>query len=497
MAAMRCRSAKGGIIAFAILATMSVAIAPMGVASAPVRHKSTAPLQSVVPNEVQIWLTTADRQSLLAVQPSVPLRAIDERRATIIVNSGRRYQRMVGFGAAITDATAFLVNRRLSGGQRHRLLHELFDRKTGIGLGFVRVTLGSSDFSFEHRSYDDRPNGERDPGLRHFSIAPARRDLLPVVRAARRINPGLTIMATPWSPPGWMKTSGSLIQGTLRDDSFQDFADYLRLSLQEFGRAGVPVDYLSLQNEPDFEPANYPGMRLSAAQRAMLIGHFVGPTLRRAGVAAKILEWDHNWDKPEQPEAVLADPAAASFISGVAWHCYAGDVAAQSVVHDRFPGTDAFFTECAGGEWAQSWSEAWPWMMRNVMIGTTRHWARGISFWNLALDEHYGPHSGGCSDCRGVVTIDSTTGAISRNPEYYALGHFSRFVMPGAFRVESIASSGELENVAFVNPDDSRVLVLFNPADSDAVVSIVERGRGGFDYRLPPHAAATFRWRPA
>ena len=166
-------------------------------------------------------------------------------------------------------------------------------------------------------------------------------------------------------------------------------------------------------------------MRLSAAQRARAIA-LLGPELARAGLPTRILDWDHNWDLPEQPLAVLADPKAARYVSGVAWHCYKGDVAAQSVVRDKHPDKDMFFTECSGGEWSKAWPDSWAWTVRTLVIGAPRHWARGVLLWNLALDEKFGPHLGGCGNCRGVVTIDSKTGEVTRNPEYYALGHASR-----------------------------------------------------------------------
>lgn len=442
---------------------------------------------------VEVWLTLADQSALLAQQPSLAFTG-ETAGAVINVDPATRYQRMVGFGASITDASAWLIQRRMNPAARDALLRELFGRDPGINLSFTRVTIGASDFSRTHYSYDDRPRGETDPALTHFSIAPAKEEVLPTVRAARAINPRLALMASPWSAPGWMKTSDSLVKGTLREAAYAPFAAYLRRTLQDYAAEVGPVDYLSIQNEPDFEPDNYPGMRLSPAQRARVIGDHVGPELARAGLKTRILDWDHNWDKPEQPLGVLADPAAARHVAGVAWHCYGGDVSAQTTVRDKHPGKDVFFTECSGGEWSKAWPDAWAWTMRTLVIGSPRHWARGVLLWNLALDEKYGPHLGGCGDCRGVVTIDSATGAVTRNPEYYALGHASRFVEVGAWRIASDSRAGDIETVAFANPDGSVVLVAFN-AGKDAADVAVRTPRGHFAYRLAASAAATFRWR--
>ncbi|QAY79901.1 glycosyl hydrolase [Sphingosinicella sp. BN140058] len=440
--------------------------------------------------EVESWLTVPDGSARLAQQPELAWQPGTPEDA-IRVDPSHHYQEMVGFGASITDASAFVI-QRLEPSARAALLRDLFGRDGGIGFAFTRLTIGGSDFSLSHRSYDDMPAGQTDPELRNFSIDIARAEVLPTARAALAINPELKIMATAWSAPGWMKTSDSMVKGTLRDAYYPAFAEYLRRTVEAFATEGVPVHYLSIQNEPDFEPENYPGMRLSPAQRATIIGDHVGPEFARAGLSTRILDWDHNWDQPEQPLAVLADAKAARFVAGVAWHCYGGDVSAQSKVRDRHPDKDVFFTECSGGEWSPAWTEAWPWTMRNLIVGATRHWARGVLMWNLALDEKHGPHLGGCGDCRGVVTIDSGTGEVTRNPEYYALGHLSRFVRPGARRIESTSPVGEVLTVAFAD-GGAHVLLAFNAGSQATEVGVAEGGRH-FRTRLAPHAAATFRW---
>jgi glucosylceramidase len=443
---------------------------------------------------VELWLTRADGSALLRPQPSLPLARGPAKDATIEVDPARRYQKMVGFGAAITDASSWLIQHKLSPAQRASLLRELFGPAPGIGLSFTRLTIGASDFSRTHYSYDDMPKGQTDPGLAHFSIAPAKADVLPTVRAARQVNPRLAVMVSPWSAPGWMKSSDSLIQGTLREAAYAPFAAYLRRTVQGFAAVAGPIDYLSIQNEPDFEPDSYPGMRLSAAQRARVIGGFVGPEFARAGLKTKILDWDHNWDKPEHPLGVLADPAANRYVAGIAWHCYAGDVDAQSKVRDAYPAKDVFFTECSGGNWSGSWADSWSWTLRTLVMGAPRNWARGVLLWNLALDEKYGPHLGGCGDCRGVVTIDRKTGRISRNPEYYALAQASRFVRPGASRIAATNEPGGVETVAYANPDGSRVLLAFNAGKVARDLSVAADG-SHFAYRLAASAAVTFRWR--
>jgi glucosylceramidase len=262
--------------------------------------------------------------------------------------------------------------------------------------------------------------------------------------------------------------------------------------VEEFGREGVPVSMLSIQNEPDFEPDSYPGMRVNPPDRAVIIGRFVGPTFRSRGLKTEILDYDHNWDNPEMPLAVLADPAARRYLAGVAWHCYEGDVPAQTPVHDAYPDKDAWQTECSGGEWGPKFGETLGWMTDKLIIGAANHWARGSLTWNLALDPAHGPHKGGCGDCRGVITIDPATGAITRNVEYYVLGHASRFVLPRAYRVAAVRRGAEVEVAGFLNPDGSRVAIVHRTS-GEGPLTIALDGRR-YVLPLPSGAVATVRW---
>ncbi|MEJ0058543.1 MAG: glycoside hydrolase family 30 beta sandwich domain-containing protein [Terricaulis sp.] len=377
--------------------------------------------------------------------------------------------------------------------QRAALMQDLFSRENGIGLSLTRLTIGASDFSQTHYTYDDMPPGQSDPTLAHFSIEPARTDVIPSVREALAINPGLQVMASSWSAPAWMKSNDSLIQGSLAPASYGHFANYLARYVKAMGEEGVPIFAVTPQNEPHFEPDSYPGMRIEAPARADFIGDHLGPTFEREGLDTLILDYDHNWDAPESPLTVLRDPEANRYTDGVAWHCYGGEVSAQTPVHDAFPDKDAFFTECSGGAWAPNWSESFVWNVDNLIIGTTRNWARGVTLWNLILDENSGPHLGGCGDCRGVVTVNSQTGEVTRNLEYYALGHASRFVRPGAVRIGATAPEG-MNAVAFRNGDDgSIVLIALNKGAAPAPIQVRFGGRT-LAYTLPAMAAATFVW---
>jgi glucosylceramidase len=400
---------------------------------------------------------------------------------------------MVGFGAAMTDASAYLLNNKL-GSQRDGIMQELFGRNPGLGLSFVRVPMGASDFSTTDYSYDDMPAGQTDSTLANFSIAPDRTDKLPMLKQALAINPQLKLVASPWSPPGWMKTSGSLITGSLRPQSYDSFANYFRKFIQAYSAEGVPIYAITVQNEPAYEPADYPGMLLDSAARGEVIGHHVGPVLAGAGLSTLILDWDHNWDRPGQPLGVLGNPAANQYVNAVAWHCYAGNVSAQDAVHSAYPTKDVYFTECSGGAWAPVFADNLKYWVGTIIIGTTRGWAKGVAFWNLALDENAGPHLGGCGNCRGVITINSGSGFVTRNVEYYALAHASQFVRPGAHRIASSSDVGGLQSVAFKNADDgSKILIVLNTTSAEVSFAIHTAGKS-ISYAIAAGAVVTFRW---
>lgn len=480
-----CKSGAGLLSAVASLCIAVLAISGWSPASARAPSPSRA---------VQVWVTSGDGRQRLAQADSVAMERGPAEGLVVKVDPSRRYQTIQGFGASFTDSSAWLLRHRLDARQRSALLRDLFDPKVGLGLGLTRITIGASDFSQSHYSYDDMPPGQVDPKLSRFSIAPARVDVLPVVRQAMSFNPSLRVFASPWSAPGWMKTSGSMIKGKLSPEYYDAFARYLHRTMAAFAAEHVPVYALSIQNEPNFQPENYPGMHMDASERAAFVGGHLGPLLARSRSRVRLLDWDHNWDQPQSPLAVLADPVARKYLAGTAWHCYAGNVSAQSQVHDAYPDKETWFTECAGGAWMPEWQRPLVWMTRNLIIGSTRNWAKGVILWNIALDENDGPHLGGCGNCRGVVTINQKTGAVTRNVEYYVLGHASRFVRPGARRIESDSVVDGLETVAFRNPGKGNlVLIVVNTASEPRRFS-VSIGNDRFSTSLAAGSVATFSW---
>ncbi|NII55431.1 glycoside hydrolase family 30 beta sandwich domain-containing protein [Luteibacter sp. SG786] len=447
---------------------------------------------------VEVWLSTTGSKLRLAPQPSLTMTARGDAPVDIAVDVQARYQSVTGFGAAMTDASAWLIRNRLDEPHRQALLHELYGPPPNLNFNMMRLTIGASDFSLNLYTLDDIPFGESDQELRYFNVAANLHDLIPTVKDVLAVNPGLLIVASPWSAPAWMKDSQNLIGGELLSEYESAFADYLIKYVDTYRSHGIPIFALTLQNEPAYSPISYPGMIMGAATRARIIANYLGPRLAKRKQRTRILDWDHNWSHPEQPLAVLGDPAAAPYVDGVAWHCYEGSQHAQGRVHRAHPDKDAYITECSGGDWSLNMNGELLWSARNLLVTGMRQWARGVIYWNLALDENHGPHFGGCTLCNGVITIDSVSGEVTRTDEYYALAHFSRFVLPGAVRVRSTDTDADkgIANVAFQNvSDDSVVLVMVNIRKEARTVSVAQ-GQTRFDYTIPPESVATLTWNP-
>jgi glucosylceramidase len=445
---------------------------------------------------VAVVLTRGDRSAFLASEPGLTWSTAPVRGLVLAVNEHARYQPMEGFGAALTDSSASLI-AQLSSKQRRALMDELFSPTKGIGIDYLRVPMGASDFAAGGRdySYDDLPPGGTDPTLAHFSIEHDEAAIIPALLQARKVNPELKLMGSPWSPPGWMKDSGSMIGGRVRHSAYPALAAYFVKFVQAYARAGLHVDAVTIQNEPLYLPSDYPGSWMTAAEEADFAAHDLAPAFRRAHLDTKILAFDHNWDLAAYADELLALPSARAAIDGIAFHCYGGEPSAQSEVEARYPGTPLYFTECTSTGPTTGFAGDFDATVRTLVIGATRNWARTVIKWNLALDPTDGPHLGGCGTCIGVVTIDPATGRVTKELDYAALGHVAKFVRPGARRIASSDLAAEsLDNVAFANPDGSKVLIVLNSGGSDRRFRVSWGGRT-FAYTLPSAAAVTFTWR--
>ncbi|OEU91640.1 glycosyl hydrolase [Streptomyces abyssalis] len=433
----------------------------------------------------QVWVTTADGGKRLERGEDV---AFDGGRQEIdlAVDASEREQQFTGAGASLTEASARLM-AALPEGEREQLMHSLFSTDgEGIGLDYLRQPFGGSDFVAElpYYSYEDEKGS--------FSVDRDRKEILPLLRQALAVNPGIRVMGSPWSAPAWMKDGGALEGGSLKPENQEAYADYLVKAVEAYADAGVPVHDLTVQNEPLFE-TTYPSMGMSAAEQAEFLRVLDGK-LTAAGLGTELFAYDHNWDKPEYPLEVLAKTGDIGRVQGAAFHCYGGEPEAQQQVRDA--GGRVFFTECSGtdsDESANTFADSLKWQTENLVIRSMRSGSETVVLWNMALDENGGPHFGNCGTrCNGVVEIDG--GSVTRNAEYYTLGHISRFVDRGAHRIGSTTQQpGGVEDVVFENPDGSRAAVVLNSAGSPRKFSVTEAGRS-LAYELPAGAVATFTW---
>ncbi|HEY7487231.1 MAG TPA: glycoside hydrolase family 30 beta sandwich domain-containing protein [Streptosporangiaceae bacterium] len=457
---------------------------------------------------VRAWLTTGDQVNLLSDRTDLVQKA-DASAPAITIDPSKSYQTVAGFGASITDSSAYLLMRSP---RRDAVMRDLFDPKHGLGLSYLRQPMGASDFvAGDHYTYDDMPAGQSDYRLRHFSIDHDRAAILPLLRQARALNPALKVMATPWSPPAWMKTNDSLVGGRFRDDDrvYKAYAEYFVRFIRAYEKAGVPIDAITLQNEPqNRNPSGYPGMDLRPNEEARLAG-LVADRLHAAGRHTKILAYDHNWalhpndvgppDDPADPEyAMSVMNAAGRSFAGTAYHCYFGDPSRQAPMHDAYPRKDIYFTECSGSvsqNPATTFPDTLHWQTANLTVGAMRNWAKTVITWNLALDPSGGPHNGGCGTCFGVVTIDPAAGTVTRTADYYVLGHATTFVRPGAVRIDS-TTAGTIADVAFRNPDGSIAVIAVNDDwGTGSQKFTVRKGGTAFSYELPAGAVVTFTLR--
>jgi glucosylceramidase len=439
--------------------------------------------------DAQAWVTTSDRKELLA---RLPTSSNNGSADEISIDPGSARQVVDGFGAALTHSSARLLTQMPSAA-RADLLRELFDPDGETRLSVLRVPLGGSDFVAEAAyTYDDLPLGEEDWDLSRFSTAADEDELRPLLRQILAIAPELTIIAAPWSPPAWLKQSRSLSGGRLRDEerAYDTYAAYLDRAVEEYGRAGVPIDYLTVQNEPQARnPDGYPGTDMPADDQIRLIAK-VGPLLASTAPDTHILAYDHNWSlhaadagdaadgqaETEYPAKVLRSDAGR-WVAGVAYHCYSGDPTRQSRLHDEFPAASIHVTECSGSHDAgdtpeRVFADTFKWQSRTLLLGSLGNWASTILTWNLVLDPSGGPHIGGCNTCTGVVTVRGD-GDVALNAEYYVLAHASRFVPPGSTTLNtSNAEESPLSHTAFLTPRGVIVALIYNDGQEQRLTSV-------------------------
>jgi glucosylceramidase len=489
------------------IVAMVACVAAITAAAAPaVDDPDLSSARTIDPYKVRVVQTTADLSQ--ALTPQAPLefsRSKPPGGPIVSVNTATQFQVVHGFGAAMTDSSAWLIERELPGAARRALMARLFG-PSGIGLSFLRVPIAASDFTKDGTpySYDDMPGDRTDESLSHFSIAHDRAYVLPALREARALNPSTEFLATPWSPPAWMKLNDSLDnagnRGRLLDQDDRAWAHYLVKFISAYAHAGIPITALTLQNEPGV-PTLYPGLNVTAFAQASWLVHDLEPALAKARLHPRIYGADRGWGTTTNFAAATLHTAALSDLTGLAWHCYFGAPTVMQRFHQLALRLEQIVDECSPGISSSPISE--------VVISSLRNWASTVALWNLALDPTGGPAqppNHGCPGCSGLATINPQSHTDTLNLNYYEVGQASAFISSGARRISSptfvgyrypgpgvnVATPG-LDDVALRNPDGSIVLIAYDNTDAPITFSVAWHGRT-FGYTLPANATVTFVW---
>jgi glucosylceramidase len=486
----------------------------------PVTVATATPASAQTP--VQVWTTTTNSSDSLALQlaqePNVTFGSQNSQTPQITVNPNTTYQTIQGFGGAMTDSTAYLIDHSP---ERTQIMNDLFS-SSGAGFDFVRFPMGASDEAVTNYSYDDMPAGQTDPSLTHFSVSHDTSYIIPVLQQALSLNPNVKIDATPWSAPAWMKNGDTFTgdcSGTLNylnPTYYAAYANYYAKFVSAYsGTYGIPIYMVSMQNEPENCSSGYATMNFDATgsnPNEAAFATYLRSALNSAGHSGtKILGYDHNWyesngNPTTYPQSLMA--ANGADVSGIGYHCYSipsgvnDPYDVQTTFHNAYPNTPIYFTECTGGAWAANQASNLDWEALNNIIGPMNNWAVSSDYWGMALNPSSGPNvanaNGGCTNCRGMVTVDNSNGTFTLNEDYYIWAQFSKFVQPGAVRIASPnLESSDLPNIAFKNPNGNIALVVLNDNASSSKTFQVDWNGQGFNYTLPASSIVTFTWSPS
>lgn len=437
---------------------------------------------------VAVHVTAGDHRYAPAASLSWQVAGRARNEDTILLGGVHNKQSILGFGAAFTDAACSVMNQ-LPEGERERLLQELF-HPDQMGLSVCRLCIGSSDYSKSIYSFDE---GAPDPELSRFSIEHDRAYILPILRRARQINGNLFILASPWSPPGWMKDNNSMLGGTLRRRYLGPYAAYIVKFLQAYAAEGVIVDAVSPQNEVDTDQdGRMPACLLPQEIEVEYVGQHLGPAIEKAGLKTKIWLLDHNYNLWGRAICELDDEDVRKYTRAIAWHGYLGRPDWLQRVFAAHPDAEMYWTE--GGpditdpnyakDWAK-WSKTFCEILQNGI--------RCIIGWNLALDEKGKPNIGPFS-CGGLVTIHSQTGEVIRSGQYWAFAHYTRAFRRASTIIQSQGEIKDIHHVAVENSDGTRAAVLTNTGAAARTIWL-QQAQTAVEVPLPADSVVTLAWK--
>jgi len=431
------------------------------------------------------WVTSGDQTKLLQQQTAVSFGTNSgSNPSTVTVNPSTTYQTMDGFGYTLTEGSCEVISG-MAATQQNQLLNDLYNPTTGLNASVVRISIGASDLSSSSYSYNETAG---DVNMNNFSLnGPDLTYLIPIIKKIKLINPNIKILATPWSAPRWMKTNNSWIGGSLQTQYYAAYARYFVKYFDAMQAQGISIWGITPQNEPE-NPHNEPSMLMNSTEQKNFINQQLGPQMAAAGYGnIKIIAFDHNCDNTAYPIDVLNN---SGYVDGAAFHLYLGNISAMSTVRNA-TNKNVYFTEQYTGS-GGSFSGDFGWHMQNVVIGSTNNWSKTVLEWNAANNSALGPRTpGGCSTCLGAITVNNST-SYTKNVAYYIIGQISKFVKPGALRINSSSTNSSIFSVGFKNPDGSISLVVYNSGGSNTIK--VVSGSSAFNYTVPASSAVTFNW---
>ena len=440
---------------------------------------------------VHISLTAKDAPARLTEQPPVVFETARPETVAITIDPRKRFQKMEGFGGAFTEAAA-VTWQKLPAEKQAEVMRAYFDPHNGLGYTMGRTHINSCDFALGNYAYTEVAG---DFSLEHFSIARDRAALLPMLKEALRLSGGLKLFASPWSPPAWMKTNNQMNGGgRLLPECRDVWARYYCRYIREYEKEGIPFWGLTVQNEPEASQS-WDSCLYSAEEERDFVRDYLGPTLRKEGLGhLNLMIWDHNRDGIyERARVVYDDPEAAQYVWGAAFHWYVGDHFDNPIaVHEAFPDKHLLFSEgCQeGGPHAGEWGVGERY--GRSLINDLNRWTVAWVDWNLMLDERGGPNHVG-NYCSAPILVDTKAGLPLYQSSFYYLGHFSRYIRPGAERILHAGTTDALETTAFLNPDGTIAVVVMNRTEQ-AVPFAVQCHDQAARTISPPHSIMTLRF---
>jgi O-glycosyl hydrolase len=418
-----------------------------------------------------------------------------ESEISIFVNPTQSFQNFMGIGGAITDASAE-VFARLSPEKQEELLTAYYDTKNGIGYSLLRTSIHSSDFASESYTYIE----EGDQELKTFSIDHDKTYRIPMIKRAIHTAGGkLLLYASPWSPPSFMKSNGTMLKGgTLLPEFYQAWANYYAKFVKAYEKEGMPIWGITIQNEP-MATQKWESCLFTADAERNFLKNYLGPTMEKQGLGTKkIVVWDHNRDLMNQrANAIFDDPEASKYAWGMGFHWYETWAGGQPMfdnvrkVYEAYPSKNLLFTEGCVERFDSKKYQFWGNAERygSAMINDFNNGTVGWTDWNILLDEKGGPNHKD-NFCFAPIHADMNTGELIYTPSYYYIGHFSKFVRPDAKRISTASSRSNLLSTTFKNPDDSLVTVVMNSSEEAIKYNlIVDKEKTIVE--IPAHAIQT------